>query len=245
MKKYILLSLSILTISAQADWVKISEYNNCSAIGYHDQSTCQKYSQETCAKKPEDNCEVFKLTDVFIADTTKPIYYEYGHFTCTNNEENAEYPQCSLTPDFECNQGGEVVYEYEGSELTRFCKKLNGYEQKLSHKIIEVDETLKAQKEQEKASKQAIENALNQAKKLRECGGSVIDVFLVRNAVKNLTVEQVESLTITFSPIQNLLLNGSLVTAKTKILEVEADGTLVTEQDKTALSIAINNCLGL
>lgn len=87
--------------------------------------------------------------------------------------------------------------------------------------------------------------ALGIARKMRECGEGIIDIFLVRNSLKNLSIQQVEELSVTFAPVQMLLLNGSLNTAKAKILEADADGVKVTNADKAALIVAADKCLGL
>lgn len=87
--------------------------------------------------------------------------------------------------------------------------------------------------------------ALAAAKKIRNCGESVIDLILVRNQAKGLSTSQVKIMVGTYAPIQGLLTSGSLVSAKEEILNVTADGVLVTEGDKTALAARIDECLAL
>jgi hypothetical protein len=96
----------------------------------------------------------------------------------------------------------------------------------------------------QKAAKAQLEAALAFAQSLRDCGGRVMDLMLVRNQPKGLTIPQVGALLATYAPIQLQLSSGSLQTAKAAISLVQADGIVVTEADKTALIGEIDFCLG-
>jgi hypothetical protein len=94
-------------------------------------------------------------------------------------------------------------------------------------------------------AKHQINEATKEAKKMRDCGETVIDMMLVRNQSKTLNKNQVKQLVSSYKDIMALIQTGSLATAKDEIIAVNADGVLVTEADKAALVSVINSCLGL
>lgn len=108
-----------------------------------------------------------------------------------------------------------------------------------------VNASLKGTYESEKTVEDAQNAAVSQAKLNMECGRNVQALLVVRNAAKNLTTTQVKQVIQTYSIIKQLLDSGSLNTAKEEIQAVTPDGTLVTEEDKTALINKIDECLGL
>lgn len=239
--------LFLISFSVFADWIPESKINECGSKMYSDSLDCSRSSQESCYEKTGEDihgCGYFYLEPVYVEDETKPTYTEYGHFTCTNDPEENELPPCSLAPEFTCSQGGEVISESDGDNVTRFCKRQDGYELKLSHKILMINETLKTQKKNEAAAKLAMENAINAAKKAMDCGKQVQALLLVRNAPKQLTTAQIKQMVEIYAPIKQLLDTGSLVSAKEEIQSVTADGVLVTEADKTALIAEIDKCSG-
>jgi len=94
-----------------------------------------------------------------------------------------------------------------------------------------------------KQTSDSLASAMSQANKRLDCGKGAIALVLVLNSPKNLTEQQVATFSTTFAPIQNLLLSGSLTTAKSLINSVEADGTIVKESDKTSVVNYIDNCI--
>lgn len=94
----------------------------------------------------------------------------------------------------------------------------------------------------QRTSAAALSSALRNAQKAMDCGRSAQALLLVRNATKGLTTTQIKQMVSTYSSIKQLLDTGSLVSSIEEIEEIEADGILVTESDKTALVIHINGC---
>jgi predicted negative regulator of RcsB-dependent stress response len=88
----------------------------------------------------------------------------------------------------------------------------------------------------------AAAQGLEYAKKAMECGKSAQALMLVRNAAKNLTTEQVKQIVATYAPIKALLDTGSLQSAVEEIGKIQADGVLVTEEDKAAITAHIGQC---
>lgn len=64
-------------------------------------------------------------------------------------------------------------------------------------------------------------------------GQLLIGKIANRNDVKGLTLGQYQTLSAQLTPIQNLLSSGSLDTAKMAVQAITADGTIITEADKT------------
>jgi hypothetical protein len=151
----------------------------------------------------------------------RPEYLYKEYCEKVSNEKCLEVP----TPEtFDCG-----VFEIEEED---------GVE-----KLI-VNEQKKELKDAEEKKNALLEDSIRQAKKLRDCGGRVMDVLLVRNSTKGLTTAQVKQIVATYAPVKALLETGSLNSAKEEILAVSADGLLITEEDKTALIAEINSCIG-
>lgn len=238
MKKYLFFLILAFTISAQADWVKISEFNSCGETGYYDQSTCQKINQETCAKRPMDNCEVFKLVDVFVSDEAQPIYSESGHVTCLKFEnEESELPLCSLI-NFACEQG-EIVSSEDELTISSHCKVLQGYEPKFSHKIIEVDQVLLSQKQAQEQASQQLENLINEGKKARETCNKVLDLIGGFNLQR--TSSETDALSSNFASAKTFLMEGRPGKAKYQIQQIPVDGVLVTQEMKSLVLSLLND----
>lgn len=74
------------------------------------------------------------------------------------------------------------------------------------------------------------------------CGEATINFISKNNIKKQLTVEQRRTMVQTYSIIFDLLKAGSLDIAKIDIQAIVADGTIVTEQDKTDVLAFIVSC---
>lgn len=88
-------------------------------------------------------------------------------------------------------------------------------------------------------AEQALEQAI--AKKIA-CGEATIKFIAKNNVKKQLTIEQRRTMVQTYSGILDLLKSGSVDIAKADIQAVNADGTIVTEQDKTDIIAFITAC---
>lgn len=88
-------------------------------------------------------------------------------------------------------------------------------------------------------AERALEAAI--AKKIA-CGEATVKFIAKNNVKKQLTVEQRRTMVQTYSGILDLLKSGSVDIAKVDIQNVTADGTIVTEQDKTDIVEFITEC---
>ena len=80
---------------------------------------------------------------------------------------------------------------------------------------------------------QTLAQALDERKRKREFGGELIDYISYLNDQKTLTVEDIQALSATFSAVVNILLQGSISTARTVIADLDLTGSVFTEQEKT------------
>lgn len=124
-----------------------------------------------------------------------------------------------------------------------YCTKILGYEQKASGtKTVVENSSKKTNFEAAKSAKIAKEAAVVFALKAMNCGKRTIATLLVQNASKGLTKRQIKQMNKAYRDIKELLETGSLDSAKEEIEAVVADGTLVTEADKTALIAELDSC---
>ena len=87
------------------------------------------------------------------------------------------------------------------------------------------------------------EQAINKAiERKLACGNSTIKYVAKSNIKKNLNKAQRKQMVLGFSEIFDLLKSGSVDIAKDEITLVEADGVIVTEQDKTDTIAFITGC---
>lgn len=221
MKLYIILFL--ISFNSLAGYVAESKINACNRVVYSESGSCQESENESCFKTPEVEksfCGVYKFKNI--------------HSTESKDEESCVGQDCfDLLASKTCSVNHSPFINEDYSAV--YCREIIGKE-------LIVDQDLYNQKLAEEQEKIELEEALSYNRKLRECGGRVIDLFTHRNRQKSLTTNQVEGLSATFFPIQTLLMNGSLSTALVKIAEVEADGVVITEGDKVALINVIYEC---
>lgn len=152
--KQLLILLLFIAFSAQADWVKHSDFNSCEVVGYYDRHTCENTHSTECVKLPanyKEACGLFQesLQDVFVNDISRPIRNKTDSVSCEGEQA------CQLALEsLECEE------KYIDSEYTEaYCSKVTGYEQKYSHKIAVVDEVKLAQKEAKADAVRQIEEA--------------------------------------------------------------------------------------
>jgi len=124
---------------------------------------------------------------------------------------------------------------------------LIGYEKKSENTI-----TLDSQKLQDYQAQEVIKAQLGQkeaglqtALRKIDCGKRVIALMVIRNVPKALSPAQIAQMNTVYAPIKGLLETASLVTAKEFILATTADGTLITEADKTDLANETQKCIDL
>jgi hypothetical protein len=221
------LLLFLISFSAMAsNWMPLSKIQSLSTQAYQLQSTCEA-TGEQCLDVGEEP-GIVSLGFVSLEDN----YLKSETLDCVDVEDCSAKFLALVCP-------GEDWTKIQNNDLLQvYCVKLAG---KKLVKDLESFDSYKASQ----ASLNAQKQALGQAKSLRECGSSVMDLVLVRNASKGLNTTQVKAMVGIYAPIKGLLETGSLNSAKEEVQAVEPDGTLVTSGDKVAVISAIDVCLGL
>lgn len=219
----------LISFSATAsNWMPVSKIQSQSVQAYQLEQDCKK-SGEQCLDVG-DEPQIVSLGLVSLVNDWGPE---------SDVEECLDESDCIAKEEAKVCPGS--LYKFRSNDHTKvYCVEL------LGKALVKNLAGFSAYKAQQIAAAQ-MAGALASARKMRDCGSSIIDLFLVRNASKNpaLSIQQVDELSVTFAPIQDLLLNGSLVTAKSKILAAPVDGVKVTDADKIALAGAVDKCLGL
>lgn len=194
----------------------------------------QAYELESECKKSGEQC---------IEIGSEPELVTAGYASLTNDwgpESEVEIcdGQMLCQTALEQKNCGQLQ-KFIDADFTRvYCVELLG-------KILVKDVSGYASYKTGKAQLAALQAGKSQVKVLRECLAGVIDLLVLRNAQKGLSTEQVNQMVQTYQPIMSLLQAVSGLTAKLKISEVVADGVMVTEADKVALTQEIDKCLGL
>lgn len=146
MIKLILLLSLFLSISAFANYAKISEVESGNVTKvFLKESSCG----QDCVNLPKDfNSSYSKIVDEKINDLEKPIYTNELIEACVDIDDCDAKSSDKLCPD------GFQSYQ-DNQRLEVSCRRLDGYEQKLSgRKIIDIDEIKKAQFDADKAAKE-------------------------------------------------------------------------------------------
>ena len=146
MKQSFALTFLFLSINAFADWVKISDFNSCEAIGYYDRHTCENIQGSECVKLPsnyKEACGLFQeeLQSAYVDDLEKPIRNKTQVQAC-EGQEPCQVALEALTCE---EEGAESFINESYTEV--YCSKITGYEQKYSHKVAVVDADKLAHKE--------------------------------------------------------------------------------------------------
>jgi len=108
--------------------------------------------------------------------------------------------------------------------------------------MVEFDETLSEYKVVEDSATKTLEDNIKVKEERMRFGQRLIAIISIRNDAKTLTPAQIGQLPGLYSTIRAALQDGSITTAEYLIGELEPDGTLLTEDDKTfALNEISNN----
>lgn len=235
-----LISISFTTMAS--NWMPVSKIESKSSQAYQLESECKK-SGEQCLDIGDEPLVVtkgfFTLSEVTEDDLSEPLWGSRSMIESCDGEDDCKIKAVEKN----CADEREAFYNADYSET--WCNKIVGYMQKSTGvKSILIDlQALVAYKTA--ANLKAIFAAQRSyVSKLRECLAGVIDLLVLRNSSKLLSTAQVEQMVQTYQPIMALLQAVSGVTAKEKILAVSADGVLITEGDKVALTQEIDKCLG-
>lgn len=239
MKKILLLSLAIFTVTAHAEnWLNHSKIKSGSVEAFSLKSDCERISGEECFDLGDYPSSIYSEVDIEGDDETKPNYSKSEIESCLSiaDCDSKHALKTCLDP---------LEYSIKNYDLLQvYCSKFLSYDKKLIKSIALDSAKLSAYQAEQttKATLQAKEAAISYAQKLMACGNKVVAYMLVRNQPKALTTSQVDTLVQTYAPIKGLLETGSLTTAKEKIAAVVADGVVVTEADKAALIAEIDLC---
>lgn len=246
MKKIILLIL--LITNSFANYIPTEKVGLCESLTvYLQKSKCESVTSKVCEKIPYGyNCAFHTLQISQIDDLTKPLYEAKSNIVLCDEIDQPETPGIDET-EIDCiaKQQAQIcpdTYQVIRTLEDVYCTKVIGYTQKNGPQIVAEDATKKAAYETQKANEKAYADALAAAEKAMQCGKHVQKVLLVRNAVKTLETSDIKTIVSTYADIKRLLDSGSLESAKEEINLITADGTLITNDDKTALVAAINGC---
>jgi hypothetical protein len=220
--KLLIIILLVSLSSLASTWMPVSVIQSKGSTSYALEADCLTSSGEQCLDLGQDP-EMVKLGFATVENDWGP---ESEVETCDDEiscQASLQEKVCpgSLQKFIDANYTKVYCIELIGKKL---IKDISGWQSHLSQQS-------------------ALNGAIRKATFLRECGGRVMSLMLVRNQPKQLTTVQVKDLVATYASIKGLLESGSLVSAKEEIQAVAADGVLVTEADKEALSKEIDSCL--
>lgn len=216
---YITLLFCIVSISSWANYIPESQVaSGPSGPVFMAQAKCREHYQEACIKLPSGYSK------------------EYHRLVNTKSDSEVCFNDSDCQSKLEakrCSDGEELAIKVLDSDPKEvYCTK----------KQVSINAGLKSAYDAQKAATDSLENALSQTLKAQQCGKRVMAMMLVRNAQKALSKAQKRLLVQTYKDIKDLLDVGSLEAAREDILAVNADGTLVTEADKTALVQTLDGC---
>ena len=160
----------------------------------------------------------------------------------------------SYAKDFAIVLGGNIVHKYESDVVQAYGGPWGSEEALhleipvgLDHRYLALEngaivQRAKTQEEIDKEAEAAMSEAIALKLSRMECGKKVIAIFSIRNDAKNLTTQQVQTLSETYAQVQSLLMNGSLETSAMVITGIAPDGIITTQADKDALLSELNLC---
>lgn len=226
--KYLIISAFLFSLNSLACQNTIPQSEAVKAIALEPNA-----GSKSCADLPEEKCLCYDgidFRDAEIADNEVLDFIRKDQAQSCADESDCQSKLEALV----CEAGQAIRTE---SEV--YCAvdvmKVDG-------KKLVVSEAKKAAREAAEALKAQQEAAMESALKAMDCGKSAQAMMLVRNAAKNLTTEQVKQIVSTYAPIKALLDTGSLQSAVEEIAKIQADGVLVTEEDKSAIIAHIGTC---
>jgi len=215
------LFLFLISFSVMANYLPESKIDGSSTDGmtiFSSQSDCQSYYSEPCIRIP--------------------VGYKKEYHRVIVTKSQAE--NCS--DDSDCQSKLALKSCADAQEMAIKVLDSDPKEVYCTKKHVSHNSGLKASYDTTKGQSDALEAGIQVALKSQACGARVKALLLVRNAPKNLTKQQKKQLVQTYKDTITLLDAGSLDAAKDDIVEATADGTIVTESDKTALAAQIDAC---
>jgi len=223
--KFLILLLVSLTASA-SNWMPLSKIQSQSLQAYQ--------LEEDCTKLGEQCLDV----------GDEPEIVKEGFTSLQDNYSKSEVESCLDEADCQSKHEAKICTD-SGETSIKNLELLEVYCSKFLSKSLVKDNSGWSGFKAGKATEAQLEAGISLATNLRKCGERVMALMLVRNQPKGLTTTQVKQLVSAYASIKGLLESGSLASAKEEIQAVTADGVLVTNADKTALSAEIDKCLGM
>lgn len=237
MKNFILILLSFFSLNAFSQWS--SEISTSASVNYDSKRTCELIEKSNCydfLNCPREFCDIVDnvVLDYVKKENTQPCNLLEN---TESLEEFNQYKDCDDKFSVLACEQGTPIKNYDQLEV--YCAvevmKVDG------KKLVESPEK-KAAYEAKIQAEKAKEEALALVAKARKCGSSAIDLMVLRNAQKGLSVEQKKQMAKSTSDIINLLQVGSLDAAIEEIEASVADGVIITAQDKVEVVNAIKAC---
>lgn len=227
------LILFLISFNLYANYIPESQVENCdSKTVWMKRSKCGA----NCIKLDKSyNCNYSELEDEMIDDAENPIW-------ATRSMVEA----CSGQSDCEQKLADKVCVDerraFTNAEFTEtWCNKITGFAQKLSgRKIIVENSTKKSSYESDKAAKAAQEAALDSQFKDMDFGKELYAKVMLLNKSKGLSKAQRKQLRKDLKDIRDDLADGDICSAREDISALVADGTLIREEDKTAVLALID-----
>lgn len=142
------------------------------------------------------------------------------------------------------SEEGQACYDITGKDLRYHTLQEVQVGEEMQMQLLE-DAGLKASVLAADIEAGNIESSIALKLKNMEFGKRVLAIVSVRNDAKSLQPADVLSLSNTYAPIQALLLNGSIATAKAQVEAIVPDGVLVTQADLDAILAEMNAYLGV
>jgi hypothetical protein len=240
----ILFLLLLVSFSAMAsNWMPLSVIQSRGVSAFSLESDCSKTGEQCfdVGVSPEAvKLGYYSIENEMIDDHSAPIWGSRSMVEACSGESDCQAKALAK----ECTGGREPFYNAEYSET--WCNKIVGYEKIASgRKTFSIDQAALQSYKNIEYSKAQLEAGIQMAQRLQNCGERVMALMLVRNQPKKLSTGQVKQLVAVYSNIKELLESGSLLSAKEEIQSVSADGVLVTENDKAALTQELDKCLGI
>lgn len=210
---------------------------------YKQKSACELNEGHACFDITGKDLRYWVLETTQVNDMDKPLWKaHYDVESCDEPTGDCQTMQQAKTCS---DEQGDIAQVFPNALLPGYkvvCTRLLGYEQKDQTNLV-LNETLQAQIIAEDLAKQLTEDAISAVKKKMECGKTVKAVMALRNVQKALSVAQVSQFMQNFANISALLDSGALDTAKAEVQAITPDGTLTTNEDKTAIIGQIDLCL--
>lgn len=246
--KFLIPFILITITTARAQWVRESEILSKNWTSVSRRNVCPG----TCYKVPVGSAPSFvELEEVTVNDLTKPVYSKTDVVQCVATADDPSTTEVDETKTLEddcqeklvaldCTGKGEAIRAENNSEV--YCSMLLRYEQKpAGYSRAVVNETLKAQWEAEQAAKKAERDAVNSQLKDMDFGRALYARVQLLNKGKGLSKAQRRQLRQTLGTMRDDLMDGNICDVRADLIALSADGTLIREEDKTAILSKIDS----